>query len=314
MTQSPTASSSKDPTGLLARWYTYQSERFPLLQHGMLVLAFSSCAVLYSSQLRGLDHLPPLASFITAFFTCLLFFLQLRIADEFKDFEEDSKYRPYRPVPRGLVTLRQLGILFVLTAILQLALALWLEPRLTLLLIITWAYLAGMSKEFFAGHWLRARPILYMTSHMVIMPLIDLYATGCEWVPSGQSAPSGLSFFLAASYFNGLVIEIGRKIRAPADEETGVQTYSVQWGRARAVAVWLAVMATTAFLAGMAGFKAGVPWLIALYAILVALAAFTGLWFLKNPNPKAGKKIELASGLWTLALYLALGLIPLFLK
>src|SRR5207247_10262010 len=36
-----------------------------------------------------------------SFVTCLLFFLQLRIADEFKDFEEDSKYRPYRAVPRG---------------------------------------------------------------------------------------------------------------------------------------------------------------------------------------------------------------------
>lgn len=298
----------------LSRWYTYQAERFPLLQHGMLVLAFSSCAVLYSSQLRHLTTLPPLKSFITAFVTCLLFFLQLRIADEFKDFEEDSKYRPYRPVPRGLISLRELAALFILAAALQLSLALWLEPRLIFLLLITWTYLAGMSKEFFVGQWLRARPILYMTSHMVIMPLIDLYATGCEWVPSGDHAPSGLGFFLAASYFNGLVIEIGRKIRAPIDEETGVQTYSIQWGMSRAVAAWLAVMATTAVLAGMAGYKAGVPWLIALYAILVALATITGLAFLKNPTPKGGKKIELASGLWTLALYLALGLIPLFIR
>ena len=37
--------------------------------------------------------------------TSFLSFLQLRIADEFKDFDEDSRYRPYRPVPRGLVTL-----------------------------------------------------------------------------------------------------------------------------------------------------------------------------------------------------------------
>ena len=35
--------------------------------------------------------------------------LQLRLADEFKDFEEDSRYRPYRPVPRGLVSLRDLA-------------------------------------------------------------------------------------------------------------------------------------------------------------------------------------------------------------
>ena len=41
--------------------------------------------------------------------TSPVFFLQLRIADEFKDFAEDSRFRPYRPVPRGLVTLTELG-------------------------------------------------------------------------------------------------------------------------------------------------------------------------------------------------------------
>jgi len=34
-----------------------------------------------------------------------------------------------------------------------------------------------MSKEFFVADWLRRRPVLYMLSHMVIMPLVDLYAT-----------------------------------------------------------------------------------------------------------------------------------------
>ena len=74
--------------------------------------------------LRGQPGLAPLASLVVAFVTCLIFFLQLRIADEFKDFEEDSRYRPYRPVPRGLVTLRELAMLFVLGAALQLILAL----------------------------------------------------------------------------------------------------------------------------------------------------------------------------------------------
>jgi 4-hydroxybenzoate polyprenyltransferase len=34
--------------------------------------------------------------------------------------------------------------------------------------------------------------------------------------------PAGLFWFLAASFCNGVVIEIGRKIRAPAQEEEGV--------------------------------------------------------------------------------------------
>ena len=80
------------------RWWIYQKERFPIFQHGPLVAAFSSCAVAYSALLTGSS--PVWQSFAVAFITCLIFFLQLRIADEFKDAEEDATYRPYRAVPR----------------------------------------------------------------------------------------------------------------------------------------------------------------------------------------------------------------------
>ena len=144
----------------LARWWIYQRERFPLLAHGPLVLAFSSSAVCFSALLRGGPR-PAWSSFAVAFGTCLFFFLQLRLADEFKDFEEDSRYRPYRPVPRGLIKLRELGWLWVATGILQLLLALWLAPWLLLVLLAGWTYLALMSVEFFARDWLKARAYLY---------------------------------------------------------------------------------------------------------------------------------------------------------
>ncbi len=40
-------------------------------------------------------------------------------------------------------------------------------------------------------------------------------------------------------------VEVGRKLRSPADEETGVETYSALWGRFRAIAAWLAAMTVT---------------------------------------------------------------------
>ena len=76
------------------RWWIYQRERFPLLAHGSLVAVFSFSAVAYSSLLRGETSSPALVTWLVAFVTSLAFFLQLRIADEFKDFEEDSRYRP----------------------------------------------------------------------------------------------------------------------------------------------------------------------------------------------------------------------------
>src|SRR5438128_368969 len=157
---------------MLKRWWVYQRERFPILAHGLLIAAFSFSAVCFSALLRGQVVLPSATTVTVAFGTAFLFFLQLRIADEFKDFEEDSSYRPYRPVPRGLVSLRELGVLGLLAALLQLGLALYLQPSLLLLLALVWTYLALMSKEFFIGRWLKAHPIPYLISHMVIIPLV----------------------------------------------------------------------------------------------------------------------------------------------
>jgi 4-hydroxybenzoate polyprenyltransferase len=304
---------SEQQTRGLARWWTYQRERFPLFAHGPLVLAFSSSAVCFSAMLRGSDRFPAWPSFAVAFATCLLFFLQLRLADEFKDFEEDSRYRPYRPVPRGLVRLRELRWLWVATGVMQLLLALWLTPWLLLVLLVGWGYLALMSVEFFARDWLKARPITYLWTHMLIMPLVDLYATACDWVPIGmKSPPAGLLWFLAASFFNGIVIEFGRKIRAPDDEETGVQTYSVLWGRRVAVCAWLSMMGMTAFCAWQAASRIDFFWPVCIATMtILLLAGLAAMRFLRQPRSGDGKRFELFAGLWTLVLYLSLGLVPL---
>ncbi len=297
----------------MSRWWTYQRERFPLAAHGPLIAAFSFCAVSYSRMLRGESGLAPWQSLAVAFVTCVLFFLQLRIADEFKDIEEDTRFRPYRPVPRGLVKLRELGWLFVFGAAVQLAAALWLAPRMAILLLVPWVYLAAMSKEFFAREWLKARPITYLWTHMLIMPLVDFYATGCDWLALGGSAPGGLGWFLAASFFNGIVIELGRKLRAPADEETGVPTYTALWGVKRAPLVWLAVAAVTGVCAWQAAARIGFALPVA--AILGALA-LVAAWqvFAFRRDPRNGKRFELLASLWTLALYLSLGALPLFFR
>src|SRR5512143_1279527 len=101
------------------RWWIYQAERFPVFAHGPLILAFSMSAMSYSALLRGADALRPSAALV-AFVTAFLFFLQLRIADEFKDAEDDARFRPYRPVPRGLVSLRELAWAGAAAAALQL--------------------------------------------------------------------------------------------------------------------------------------------------------------------------------------------------
>jgi 4-hydroxybenzoate polyprenyltransferase len=301
------------------RWWVYQKERFPLLAHGPLVAAFSASAVSFSALLRGPGTRPALAAWAVAFVTALTLFLQLRIADEFKDAEEDARYRPYRPVPRGLVSLRELAWIGVVVAAGQLVLCLWLGGRdgelhwqLPALLLLTWTYFALMSHEFFVRDWLKARPVVYLFTHMGIMPLVDWYATGCDWVPAQGAMPPGLAWFLAASFCNGLVIELGRKIRAPEQEEPGVQTYSMLWGRRGATGAWLTALAATLACALCAARRIDfLPGVGAVLGVLLAGGVGLGWAFASTAQAKLAKGIEAYSGVWTLALYLMLGVVPL---
>jgi len=304
----------KQSEGFFGKWWIYQRERFPIFSHGLLIAAFSISAVCFSALLRG-SHSPPLfSSAVVAFVSSFFFFLQLRIADEFKDFEEDSRFRPYRAVPRGVVNLRGLGCLGLLTGAVQMALAFWLSPALLGLLLLTWTYLALMSREFFFREWLKAHPFTYLWTHMLIMPLIDLYATACDWKVVGVRLHSGIFWFLVVSFFNGIVLEIGRKIRAPQNEEYGVPTYTSLWGRRLSVGGWICALILTAVCASMAAAEIHfwVPLEVCL-GIFLLFAILNAILFLKHPTAKLAKRFELIAGLWTLCMYLLLGSIPMLL-
>lgn len=302
----------------MTRWWIYQRERFPLLAHGPLILAFSASAVSFSALLRGSVERPGWVSYVVAFVVSLGSFLQLRIADEFKDAVEDATFRPYRPVPRGLVRLSELAWIGIAVALLQLVLAWWLSAgdfRLIGLLVLTWTYFGLMSREFFARTWLKARPVVYLFSHMAIMPLIDWFATGCDWVPSAARMPAGLFWFLAASFCNGIVIELGRKIRAPEQEERGVETYTFLWGRPLAVTAWCAALVATFACAVIAARRIDFRDVVAIVlGVLLAAALALGVAFGRTASGALAKRIELVSGIWTLALYLTLGVVPLALR
>ena len=296
----------------MTRWRIYLRERFPLAAHAPLVAAFSLSAVSVSRLLRGERGLPDAAALAVAFVVALLFFFQLRVADEFKDAADDRQYRPYRPVPRGLVTLAELGRLGVASAVVQLAVALALAPKLIVPLALAWAYLGLMTREFFAPAWLKARPVAYMASHMAIIPLIDLFATACDWLVAGHTwPPHGLAWFLLVSYANGVVVEIGRKTRAPQDEEPGVETYSALWGRPAAVRAWLLAIGATALCAWQTARQIGIAvafgWLL---AALIAGCIVVAVTFLRSSRAGAGKRLEIMSGVWTLLMYLSLGAVP----
>ena len=285
------------------RWRVYFRERFPLSLHAPVIAVFSGSSFAYSWAVQGSRGQP--MALAVAFAVVLLFFLQLRILDEFKDFSEDLRFRPYRPVPRGIVTLRSLGRLGIVAAAIQAIASAFLGAHVLIALVVVWAYSGLMAVEFFAPRWLKARPLAYLASHMVVVPLIVGYVATCAGV---QTMTAALIWLGAMSYMSFCVFEIGRKIRSPADEQQGVETYSALWGRRRAAIAWLAAMVWAgAFAALAARHIDALALTLALAASVIGLATGVGAWFLADPKPGRGKTFLAVSGIWLVVVYLALG-------
>ena len=293
---------------LLGRLWSYQRERFPLVAYLPMVVVFSGSAAAYSRLARQAPGFIPWERFAVGAFTALVFFAWLRILDEHKDAEIDRRYRPELPVPRGLVSLaelRRVGVLLLGIAFLLNAL---IAPRLLWACLAVAAYAALMTREFFVGEWLREHPASYLLSHMLILPLIDTYTTGLDWLAEGAVPPRALWFFLAVTYLNGIVIEVGRKIRPADAEREGVDTYTKVWGITAAPGIWLATLTATAALAWIAvRHVGGGTGTLAVLVGCAMVAATPAIHFLRTRSAGASRGIEAASGVWTIAMYLLLG-------
>lgn len=298
---------------LAGRLWQYQAERFPLIRHGPLITVFAAAGVSLSAGLSG-QEIPGFLTYASAAALALLAFFQLRIADEVKDAEDDRRFRPERPVPRGLVSLRLLiGLGLMAAAGQALIVGFWFTGAIGPLLAV-WAWMALMGVEFGCPAWLKARPILYLISHMAIMPLIDLLMTACEWGGRGEM-PAGLWPFLLLSFANGCVLELGRKIWSPDAERAGVETYSRLWGTRRAISVWLGAVIFAGALTIGTGFLAGGGGLIAVCMLTAGLGVLRAGWrFTQAPTLANQAGVERMAGVWVLVSYLALGFIPLTMR
>ncbi len=288
----------------LARLWVYQAERFPLARTVPLLTAFSASSVTASARL-GHHALPDVRVYLVALLLVFVFFWQLRAMDEVKDAETDRLYRPERPIPRGLVSLRLIVSLAAAAIVPALVAALVLAQGVLLAVCLVWTWLALMTAEFFAPKLLHRSPFLYLISHMAIMPLIDVVLTGCEWIPGAGVPPVGLWTFLWMSLCNGCVVEFGRKIWAPDQERKGVETYTSAWGVDRSlVAISLAVggamiglLCCGVYLARPA--TTAICGFIALAPIAIALRKVR-----RTPTLAAQRRIENWSGVWVLLCYL----------
>ncbi|KAF9358117.1 hypothetical protein BGX34_009052 [Mortierella sp. NVP85] len=174
----------------------------------------------------------PLRPFFWTLVIETFFLITLRVMDDLKDVDTDIVAHPERPLPRGLVTAHEANIVVhTLVAILVfngIALAIVENLACGLLCIATTCYYYAMFKEFGCGHWLSARPILYVLSHQLVVLLMVLFPVAAF---HGASALKSILCWHAAllQFCGSFTFEVCRKLDPTA--HIALNTYLVAYGK-----------------------------------------------------------------------------------
>ena len=292
------------------RFLAWMGERFPVA-NGILALVLFAGALLCGRSLAQDGRVPLRIGDLLGFLAVYGFFLMLRVFDEHKDYRDDCVLYPGRVLQRGLITLGHLKVAGVLAILAQAGASIYYDHglgRVSALWLLTFGWSLLMAREFFAHDWLKPRLLLYALSHMMVMPIAMLWM-----VQMGLGAtplPASVTWLAALSFLSGLSFELARKLKAPADERPGVDSYTRTFGTTRAPLVVLAVVAGAAVALGQVvrvvrGGSLGVVAPVVL-AAAVLLPAVALLRFRAAPSAKGAKLAETMAGAATLIGYLLL--------
>lgn len=301
----------------LKKWYTYQKERFPVLTYGLYIFCIVFGVFSYNVAFASLTRETQMKNYLSIclkpyvlnyyilipmFVVAFLQFLMIRIIDEFKDYEEDCKYRPYRPVPRGLITLKELKVLFLICAVLQVGItyAFGKSSSITFLAIL-WIVFLLMTKGFFIKKVLDKHILLEVLLDELMLPVLILYLSSFVY----YIELSVIWKILLIGYIISWIVEIARKIRCKEDEEEGVKTYTAVFGIPKAVGI-LFVLET---ILGVLVFNVlGIKYLTPIIVVF-ALVSLVNMLFILEQKKKYAKLTELSANIYIMLAYLSMGLL-----
>lgn len=214
------------------RLFIYQNERVPIVALSLMGL------VLYAGVGNMIESPINWGGVLLATVLSTLYFIQVRLADEPKDFEHDSRYHSGRPVQRGLVTLSELRLtkrvvilLFLITACLS------GSATLVALAIVQQACAYITHREFYVREWLRRHFFAYQFSHYIQLLLLGWLTTTALGITDPAEHLLYYGYILAMS----IPIELSRTIGGIDNKKAG-DRYSHKLGAKIALA-WFFVSA-----------------------------------------------------------------------
>ena len=194
-----------------------------------------------------------------------LLFIQMRLGDELKDYENDKIINPTRPLPRGLYTTNEVFSLLVKFFVLLLVagilissfLSMWGGVSLLIAAVFSWL----MYKEFYVSHELDKSPMIYAVTHQIIV--FPLFAWLGLTYDSSLIHESIFQGWLLANFGASFTFEICRKLDPKAHKLA--KTYAHHYGRPTTVLIITVFLAISAVGAAWAGYLLySLPFLILL--------------------------------------------------
>ena len=281
----------------LKSWLTYSKERFGIVDHLLLVGGISLSGMYIAS-----DSFSP-SGFLTSFVLLIAFFYQLRLMDEYKDYDKDVIANPDRPLPRGLLERERVEVVIKwLQVILQIipVIILTLIPALmnaAIMYIITMCYLWIMYKEFFMEKWLSTHTLIDVALHQVIVVFFCVFPV---LTTNGDFLFNPITWYYGLTVVGGfLCFEVCRKL--DPNKHAVLRTYLSLYGPKKTYALVIAVTVIAAIGASLAGYYF-------LWAFEIAMVAVASLIVIK---PEKFKLVEMAAML-SLAAHIWSGVIARF--
>lgn len=216
------------------RLLVYLSEMFPITSFAGTMLTGLAFQLIYI-RLYGLPaqfHYQMILSSIVITSVSLL----IRVMDEFKDYPDDLRNFPHRPLPSGRVLPSDLKVLgwFCLFMVLVLSVG---HIKLLGFAVMMLGYTFLMLKWFFIEKKMRqSLPLAFISHHPIVLfnivyVIYSMLLTyeGLDWNKVPYVLPVALIF---------TNWEVSRKIRAP-EQETAYTTYSMIFGPRVAISITL---------------------------------------------------------------------------
>lgn len=289
----------------LLRWSVFIKERFNPITNTPVILAYFASNVLFLFICYGksVAWFPLFSGFLLVW----LIFFHMRLFDDIKDYETDRLYNKERPLPRGLITIKEYGAVTLICIILEIVIALWFGQEVFSTYTLVLSFTLLMRQEFFIGEWLRPRMELYAASHTLSAFLMGVLIISLASGKMIWQMPISAVLFSLGSWFVFNVFEFGRKTFSKEEEREGIDSYSLRlkpWGAFGLITINMLTATIMMMLAvGKLVDIKQLMYIIIVKSVLVFLVSLTGLAYCIKGSLKYARLYRSAVSLYLLLYY-----------